>query len=86
MKVVANVDGEDLELEITKSPIVLGTQIHLVASEGLSDTKFLVVIRVGVEGGRNKLVGRANSPPKCVRSVIHKFMDVLIKLYCTWRH
>ena len=77
LKVVANVDGEDLELEITKSPIVLGTQIHLVALEGLSDTSFLVVMRVGLDGGRNKWASRANSPPKCVTSVIHKFMDVL---------
>lgn len=42
LKVVANVNGKELELEleITKSPMVLGTQIHLMALEGLSDTRF----------------------------------------------
>ncbi len=77
LKVVANVDGSEVELAITKSPIMLGTQIHLVASQGLSDTRFLVVMRVGVDGREKRLATRANSPPKCVTSVIHKFMDVL---------
>lgn len=77
MKVVAHVDGEEVDLEVTKSPMVLGTQIHLVALEDLSDTRFLVVMRVGVNGGMSKLANRINSPPKCVTSVIHKFVDVL---------
>lgn len=75
LKVVANVDGKELELEITKAPIVLGTQIHLVALEDLSDARFLVVMRVGVDGGKSKVASRATAPPKCVTSVIHKFMD-----------
>jgi len=78
LKVVANVDGKELELEISKSPIVLGIQIYLVALEGLSNTRFLVVMTIGTDGGKNKLANRANSPLKYVTSAIHKFIDVLI--------
>jgi len=75
LKVVANQDGREIELEITKSPIMLGTQIHLVALEDLSEMRFLVVMKVDLDGGKSKLTTKANLPPKYVTSVIHKFVD-----------
>ena len=76
LRVVANPEGKEIELEFTKAPNMLGSRINLVNLEELEDTRFLIMLRtdMGVEVNKHTSNSR---PPKCIREVIQGFGDVL---------
>jgi hypothetical protein len=69
LRVVANPEGKEIELEFTKAPNMLGSRTNLVNLEELEETRFLIMLRtdLGVEG--SKLTSNS-TPPKCIREVI----------------
>jgi len=79
IKAVDNVESGEIELAITKLPILFGGTFNLITMEDLGDIRFLVFMRARSNNDKGKLLLRPKSLSRCVSEVLKKCKDLRIK-------